>query len=163
MSTISFLFYVFSEVTKASLPSGEHSGQPWNYNTVFVFTVATHFVMDINTLPLDLVLHSAYRHSRIRLLPLNRFFMRGLQRIDSVSSAHQLCHSSRINVCMLPQIICFGKTCLTFGTRVVVRHFVKICYQESVLFLYADVHSGHPNVSCISTKRYLRRQPHCSR
>ena len=110
-----------------------------------VFTLATHFVMDMHTLPLDLVLHPAYRHSRIRLLPINRFFMRGLRRIDSVSSAHQLCHSSRINVCMLLQIICFGKTCLTFGTRVVVRHFVKICYQESVLFVYADVHSGHQN------------------
>ena len=66
--------------------------------------------------------------------------------LDLLSSAHHpVGCPSGTNHCVPPQVACFGEYCLTLGTRIVVRDFVEIRYQESVIFVDVDVHLGHPD------------------
>ena len=127
-------------------------------------TVTTHLIMDKHTPSLGVVFHSTNCLSRIRSLAIKRFFIRSFGRLDSLSSAHHFGLSSRTNLCMPPQIACLRKSCLTFGTSIICRHFIEIRDQESVLFVDSNIHLAHPNFSKlkadISTKSFLRRQPH---
>ena len=66
------------------------------------------------------------------------------------------------NLCMLPQVPCFGKSCLTLGTRIVLRQFVEIFDQESVIFVNADVHLRHPNLSKREGKYFHEKVPSSS-
>ena len=127
-------------------------------------TVTTHLIVDMQTPPLGVVFHPTDCPSRIRFLAIKRFIIHIFGRLDSLSSAHHFGLSSRTNLCMSPQIACLGKSCLTFGKRIISRHFIEIRDQESVLFVDSNVHLGHPNFSKreadISTQTFFRCQPH---
>ena len=105
-------------------------------------TLATHLMMDMS----GLVFHPADRLSRIRPVAVERSFISSFGRLDSLSSTRHLGHSTRTNLCMPPQMACFGESCLTFGTCIMFRHFVELRDQQSVLFVNADVHLGQPDL-----------------
>lgn len=92
-------------------------------------TVTTYLVMNMHTPPPSLVLHPAYRLSTISRLPIKRFFICSFGDLDLLFSAHHLGCPSRTNLCVPPQVPCFGESCLTLATRIVVRQFVEICDQ----------------------------------
>lgn len=65
--------------------------------------------------------------------------------MDLLSLAHHLGFPSRTNLCVPLQPACFGESCSTLGTRIMFCYSVKICDQESMIFVDADVHLGHPD------------------
>lgn len=136
----------------------------WMSCTSSFRTVTTHLIVDMQTTPLGVVFHPTDCPSRIRFLAIKRFIIRIFGRLDSLSSAHHFGLSSSTNLCMPPQIACLSKSCLTFGKRIISRHFIEIRDQESVLFVDSNVHLGHPNFSKreadISTQTLFRCQPH---
>ena len=170
--------FVFSKATTSFRRPGKHLGQQchgqagmelkqsvcfrtktihWMSWTSSFPTVTTHLIVDMQTPPLGVVFHPTDCPSRIRFLAIKRFIIRIFGRLDSLSSAHHFGLSS-------PQIACLGKSCLTFGKRIISRHFIEIRDQESVLFVDSNVHLGHPNFSKreadISTQTFFRCQPY---
>ena len=109
-------------------------------------TLATHLMMDMHTPPLGLVFHPADRLSRIRPVAVERSFISSFGRLHLLSSTRHLCHSTRTNLCMPPQMACFGESCSTFGTCIMFLHFVELRDQQSVLFVNADVHLGQTDL-----------------
>ena len=124
--------------------------------------LATHLMLDMHTPPLGLVFHLADRLYRIRPVAVERFFISSFGRLDSLSSTRHHGHSTRTNLCMPPQMVCFGESCLTFGTCIMFRHFVELRDQQSVLFVIADVHLGHPILSKREGKYFNAKAPSAS-
>lgn len=58
---------------------------------------------------------------------------------------------------MPSQAACFGESSLTLGTRIVFRYSVEICDQESVIFVHAYVHLGHPDFAEMQRKIFQRK------
>ena len=78
-----------------------------SYNSSFP-TLVTHLMMDMHTLPSGLVFHPADHLSRIRPVAVERSFISSFGQLDSLSSTRHLGHSTRTNLCMPPQMACFG-------------------------------------------------------
>lgn len=57
------------------------------------------------------------------------------------------------------QVACFGESCLTIGTHIVVQHFVEIRYQECIVFLDADVHPGHLDLVEVQKQIFQQKGP----
>ena len=120
--------------------------------------VTTHLVMNMHTPPSDLMLHPCLAPFQDKPSSHKTLFHKHFctpRHTTLVASLEQ-------NLCMLPQVPCFGKSCLTLGTRIVLRHFVEIFDQESVIFVNADVDLRHPNLSKGEGKYFHEKVPSSS-
>lgn len=123
-------------------------------------TVTTHFVIDIHTPPLGLVLHPAYRLSRISPLFLKTFFTlsqgSGFALLGTPTWLPVLCKPMWAAAnCRLVSIL-FDPWHTHSG--------FEIWNQKSVILVDADVLLGHPDFvkargQTNETKTYLPRQP----
>ena len=126
-------------------------------------TLATHLMMDMHTPPLGLVFHPADDLSRIRPVAVERSFISSFGQLDSLSSTRHLAHSTRTNLCLSPQMACFGDVLLDIRHMHNVSSLCRASWSTKCALRKCQCPSG-ANWSCqsvrvnISTQGLLQRQ-----